>query len=633
MPAYLVSLLPILVLCFLGSRLSRITKIPAALGPFLAVNTVNLILYIGFYFHAPHGAAYFLCGFAVLSFLLSPKQTIQDLITPPLLAFLGFSVVNVLYFQNYLFHSWDEFSHWGRISHELFRLGKFAAEDSFIMFLDYPPGTAVFHSFFYQWTGYDEGIAYIAQNTWILSLLPILCYSPPKVSRLFLPLNLAIFYILPFAATHSFFYLIVELPLAVSFAGSVLVYFYLQKHPYRLAMAALTLPNLFLIKKSGMLFLVITLCMILWNEFNILRKEQNSFQGFGKRLVTVASLVLLPSLLVIASWEVHLKTENISPTYQAFEGGQQDSLFTEIFINKAPLHRQTIKNFSKAMVMGPLGYNSNFQKWPKYFQGPLAWFLLGLLAFVALLRHRSRASSLSTVILGVLLIGGLVYFLGLLKLCLTAWGVPKPGLVDFPRYAGVYILGFSWILLKILQTNIKVRLIPWILVLFIGLTLTVAHTDYYLIFHAKEVSFRGPSKVHYRTLYRKIRSFLIENDMMEDTLVLYDNYYIWFMMASWDFRESCIHPISVPHSLGNLPRRRGLSEIICFRKNPGPWQEKLNDYKYLLILFPPPRYKAKVEKELGLTLDSESYLYHIGQKTDGKWDLTPVENAVPFTAK
>ncbi|VVM36139.1 hypothetical protein PS662_03085 [Pseudomonas fluorescens] len=72
-------------------------------------------------------------------------------------AILAFVVFGFIWNKRYQFLGWDEFSHWALVAKYLIAENRLFTADSQIMFLAYPPGTALFQYYFAQVMGAADG--------------------------------------------------------------------------------------------------------------------------------------------------------------------------------------------------------------------------------------------------------------------------------------------------------------------------------------------------------------------------------------------------------------------------------------------------------------------------------------------
>jgi hypothetical protein len=204
--------------------------------------------------------------FAVCIYFLAKKQySIKNLIVPASLVFVLFSVTIVLFLKGLLLIHYDNFSHWGLIVKEMFRIDGLPDGTTMVTFRNYPPGSAVFIYFMGKIIGYTESHALMAQGILIaanISVLFVFC-KWKKMSHLLLSIVFSL--VLMVVIKNHMYHLLVDTLLGLTALSiSIVAYFYRADWKKCLIINTPLMILLTLIKDSGKFFWIINLALIVW---------------------------------------------------------------------------------------------------------------------------------------------------------------------------------------------------------------------------------------------------------------------------------------------------------------------------------------------------------------------------------
>jgi hypothetical protein len=339
------------------------------------------------------------------------------LVSVPCVLFVLFGVAHCFLFSEAHYYFWDEFAQWGLVTrevvstHELYGLASNARRPTA------PPAAALWHYFVCTNATYTEGNTYFAQFLLLIApILPLyegLSFRRPgwiavvAALQLFLLANLG----------HGVTSLFVDHLLSTFFAGILFVHVANPQSRRTLALLALPLFVLTLLKESGVffaasaaLFLVLHhLVHAVGSPAEILRQLRGD-----RRTAALMCLVLLTPAVAVASWQLRLALlDSDEPPRSAWGIGSralsrsddavsQEALvvrrFVEVFLEQPTSRSEASERFNAF----------NYTMMPEYRNGgrfsTLGWlvfyvFASGLAFLCARDRERKRAIALLTLYL------------------------------------------------------------------------------------------------------------------------------------------------------------------------------------------------------------------------------------------
>ncbi len=226
--------------------------------------------------------------------IIKKKYKIKELLVPSSIMFGIFIVITILWMRGIIYIHYDNFSHWGLIVKEMFRINGLPDGTTIVTFRNYPPGSAVFIYFAGKIVGYSESHSLMAQGFLIVSnfaALYVFCkWRNP--AHIFLTTVISIILINVFRM--NIYDLLVDTLLGL-FAVSIAVITYYYRNDWKrcLITTAPLLIMLILIKDSGKLLLIINVSLILWFICQNCIKEK-SLKDKSK----ILSLVLVFTLVI-----------------------------------------------------------------------------------------------------------------------------------------------------------------------------------------------------------------------------------------------------------------------------------------------------------------------------------------------
>ncbi|MDF1756319.1 MAG: hypothetical protein P1U89_26255 [Verrucomicrobiales bacterium] len=326
----------------------------------------------------------------------------------------------VLITRKFEFQSWDEFSHWARMSKFLILRSQLPEDAEVIILPSYPPAVNLWHYFLGNRTFFDEGLCLVAHLLIEVALVISILGERHFPGRSFFePIGLAIGVIgLKVLAGLPVFSIYLEGFLAEMFVAG-LVAGSRGKLPGKSVVLVFLIVFVLPISKAvgTMLAAFIVINFVIQSWFVIEVKAE--------RIMKIVQALALISVMAIShfSWSMHLSQIN-SPLIFQSRGGIGQFLELILYGKGTDLELATVHNFLTA-ISGRFGLVFLF----------LATCLLGLNSLIIVRRRKEWMIALS-----VLLVGVVVYVVGLLYLYVYAFGSYEgPRLASLSRYMSVMV--------------------------------------------------------------------------------------------------------------------------------------------------------------------------------------------------
>lgn len=405
---------------------------------------------VGFLFNILFVVLFF---FGIFYLVKTKKDTCEfrsNFFTKGFYAFIIIYTLIFLFDYNRLFTMWDEYSHWGEMVKEMFRLDRFYSVSSSTLMAhkDYPPMVSLFELFYCHLSGgYSELSLIKSIHLLCLSfLIPSIFESNENYDKkkffikvLFMSLGSFLIFLL-FDGHHILNTIYIDYFLVVLVSYLLFVIF---------SSDDLTRPFTILILMTGFSFLLLTkqmglpfylMCLFLYC-FELVSKEKGRIKGiFTKekvvKIVGIISLLILFPLFLWKSWNSYTNSLKIDKQFEL-----SDIPITElkdILINgKGEEYQQeivsryfeAIKKQSISTSYVPITYGS----------GILLVILL-LLLECYLFRNKIKKRKFIELMI-TLFIGSIGYFLVMLILYVFSFGeVEGLALASFNRYMPTYLL-------------------------------------------------------------------------------------------------------------------------------------------------------------------------------------------------
>jgi len=287
--------------------LNKKCRIDLAFAPALSVSFILVAVFLSGIVGILSWIVYVLLalGAALFVWMLvqKPATNWKAILTNPALIFLTVCAIYLfIRFNNRVLYSYDDFSHWGTIVKTMLLSNALPnADNSFLMFQSYPPGSACWIYFVARILGAKEGLYFFAQGMLALSFLATMFSfygKRPKVDLLFPVVGSVLLYTYVLDPNC----LGVDALLATAgLAAALAVYRYRKSLTKRFLFILPLVCTPLLIKNSGVFF---SLLPVLLGFYYLNEQKKPSAR---KKWIAAIALVVVP-LLVLLLWRQHVAT-------------------------------------------------------------------------------------------------------------------------------------------------------------------------------------------------------------------------------------------------------------------------------------------------------------------------------------
>lgn len=412
----------------------------------------------------------------------------------PFLCYFGLIVFLWVRLSTQKFILWDDFSHWGLATKDLYFTDALPTLDGVVRFLDYPPGGSLFNYFLlsipdamgwqHQKT-YNEGAGLFAQSVVVVSaLFPLIGYALREKGVEVGLITLGIVVLALFGLGYTPVTLMIDLAVGAYFGGAIVVYVTSGR---KILSAVYLIPVVMclVILKSVGLFLscLIILLVAVDQGYQIIKYHQLRFgdANYWKGLtISILVLVCLPLVAIDTNmtWKNHVKEMGAQATFKAqITGGE----IRRAFVGQASVRELKVKeNFAKQLIPLSIEYPPGITL-VRLQNTALVFLLLSILSVIVFRQNSPGSRSQNGFILIILFGGFIVYCFGLLLLYFFSFSEYEAvRLASFDRYLGIYLFGWlAGLLAFVLATN-KRRFKLFLIILGLALLLGGGGTLYFL---------------------------------------------------------------------------------------------------------------------------------------------------------
>lgn len=448
-------------------------RIRPELAPLSACTSVVVVVYAAALAGvlAPATVALYACGLALglvgLRKLFAQPEVDRAAIIVSLTVFTGASVASWVWLNGLAYSSWDEFSHWGRVSRAISRLAVLPGHSTEVILKDYPPGAALFHYFILS-SRFSEGGSYFAQALILVAcaLALIRWHGLAKATSyiLVLALGLLLFAILGLGyATVEVDHLLGGLfgaaAAAVAIGGP------------EIRPRIVLIPVVFcmpLIKPIG---LIPALCVAAIVVFDVLRlwylsRFRGQIGSYSRSHLIVACLVVMAPLVAHQSWNQRVRALAFDKTFDVkFDTEGLRTLATSS--RRSATQERVVDSFGRAFRSAPVGRNGNgviaesgvwrglADRLPP--STALHWLsVLGALSLVAYFLQTPSARPQHVIVHSMLLLGCAGYLVILLYVYVFGFREYEASrVISFGRYVSTWFL--AWALAVVASLGNSVR--------------------------------------------------------------------------------------------------------------------------------------------------------------------------------
>lgn len=411
------------------------------------------LLEVGAYAVAATGIA------ALLIWGLVTRHRVLDIVKQPTTWTIGVAAALLAIFASkwlntFEFLSWDEFSHWGLVSKYLVAENRLFDTNSPIMFLTYPPGTALFQYQFSKIVGYSEGMVLLAQVTLFTAALLASAsrtLASPSIALATISVEIFVVYVLGF----QLYEVTVDHVLG-ALLGAVVAISLTFRGDWRITAAlASVLAFLPLVKHVGLAFAFVGLCVVLVAIlFDFLAKRLDKRELlYSMAAWSIACLAVAGAEL---SWRAYYHSLGVSDSYGTSVNLHNVAEF--FFFPTSERHLQVWQEF-----------------WTRFAGQPskILAFLLAFSAFYIFIMPRPKRLR-QTAILAIVAVGSV----GFTMLLLLSYGYyfseyEAVRLASFERYLNSYYLAWAIALIAVFGARLAAAGTPFWLKIVISIAAVI----------------------------------------------------------------------------------------------------------------------------------------------------------------
>ncbi len=603
----------------------RFLKSTFEVSIFLVVSCIICVLYVAALYDGLQMVSTLLTyiGLALfvisIGFWLSQKRrgvSIQFSLTP-FFCYVGLIVFLWIRLNTQKFILWDDFSHWGLTTKDLYFTDALPTLDGVVRFLDYPPGGSLFNYFILSipdamgWQSqktFSEGSALIAQGIVLISAaFPIIGYALRKKGLYAGSIIFGTLFLSIFAFGYTPATLMIDLVVAIYFGGAIAVYIIAGRSLSSVVYLFPALICLVLLKSVGLFLSSIVILIIAIDQSRSIYKKYslnfNKPRDWKGLLISIAVLMCLPLAVMNAnlSWNLHVKDLGGQATFKTTITAKD---VARVMFGQASEKELKVKeNFSKQLlpivIQYPLGITQI-----NLHNTALAFLMITLLSILILRKQvvKKQFQDLST--LTILFGGFTVYAFGLLLLYFFSFGEYEAiRLASFDRYLGIYLLGWLIALLSIILVfdiyNMKVLVKIFLASLFFG-----GGSTLYFIKGSK---------------YDVVPKFSNSMERLLDKAKVPRNiqtkiYFISQCDTGFDYVifRSIVYPAKVPQAPYSLGEPCGSDDIWTVRISKEEWARQLQkDYQYVVIAKASPAFWNQFSMMFDVVKPFEPSIYKV----------------------
>ncbi len=341
---------------------------------------------------------------------------------------------------NRLFGTWDDFSHWGPMVKEMFRLNQFYTVESSKLFLhkDYPPVISLFETIWVFIIGeYKEG--YLFRSIQILSLSML--FNGLKHLDLewnikglvkgfsFISVILLIVNVFPLGDAHFYRNIYIDATLGILLAYGFYCAFTYELKWFDTIRLASVLSFMILSKQMGLVYVLIIFGYLVFAQLIQKKRLDIKFSGHF-------SIIAVSTFLMKFSWDQYIKQFPLSIQFELSDI-KLSSLFGIINGQTGETYQiEAAKNYIAALGQIPLiNFLLDFNYWTLFLVFAALFFFL-----FQVTKDKQIRLSVATLSI-VYLLGAVAYAFVMLLLYVYSFGFYEgPRLASFVRYMNTYWL-------------------------------------------------------------------------------------------------------------------------------------------------------------------------------------------------
>lgn len=432
--------------------------------------------------------------FIFLPFLIIKRENLKEFKTNFFsIGLLAFIIIYLFFFvfdYSRGFCVWDEFSHWGLMVKEMFRLDNFysVASSTLLVHKDYPPMLQIFELFNIKIIGhYDESmlkiILHVFEFSMFIPALDSLSKADKKYKKVFGIISILVIsflmvllfdehrvinsiytdYPLSLFTAYVFFYILIERKDLLSIKNNIILMLYLS--------------FLILVKQMSLAFYAI---IIFYYLLNCIIYRKNKKINIKKIVICILCLVIIP-FFHYKLWSNYIQNLNVISQFETRDVRILETL-NVLTSNKGENYQiETAHNYINSII------NDGFSTGIINFNIIQLFIIISFIIYLFHYFNKTKTSKKDAIVLWITITIGLVGYLYLL-LCLYVWSfgpVEGPNLASIERYIGAFFMIpfalFIMIFYSLMNKNKKSIVIKMFGLLVVALAITNINQFKYLI--------------------------------------------------------------------------------------------------------------------------------------------------------
>lgn len=364
------------------------------------------------------------------------KSLLRDYLTIPFFVFT-FIFIFISFYEKYSsFTMWDEYSHWGPMVREMFKLNKFySVKEATTIHPEYPPFSSLLELLWcYLANDFDQSLLYRAIAVFSASfIVPVIGYLK-KDSKLILKViyllaSLFLFSLIFFVDLSGFNQNLDTIyPDALCGLLSAYALFYILSNDkpdnYDWLYISILLCSILMTKQINMAFYALIIFYSLIKYFSLNKKKKNE-------IVKSILFILVIPLAIYLSWKLYLKPLNIDGQFDLSLSGVINIFKTNEISNPDSYRYVVYKNFIDSLL------NTNVFNFPTISYFPSSFIIIISICLIMYMIKRRKEAALMGISLFIGTIGYVFTILVLYLTCFTEHEATT--LASFDRYLSTYI--------------------------------------------------------------------------------------------------------------------------------------------------------------------------------------------------
>lgn len=376
------------------------------------------------------------------------KEFKTKFVTKGLIAFLVISVLILVYDFNRSFSCWDEFSHWGVMIKEMWRLDSLytVSESTLMVHKDYPPIIQLYELLFIKLAGgfSEERLINSIHLLELALFIPAICEKitkkDKKIQKYFSSISLffSVIFLILFLDCHAVMNSIyTDYLLAILVAYILFSIINEKDNLSNFAIFNISISSSFLLLTKQMGLPLYMMCLFLYFSDIIMKKiiKKDKRKNIKKIIVVFISVIIIP-ISIWKCWDIYVNNAGVARQFE-LSSIHLSELYGIATSTGGEVWQQTaFQNFIKGLTN--ISLTTSFIKLNYYQLVALGLLLVCLIYFYA---KKYFYNKQIYSIMATLIIGAAGYAFTMLLLYVFSFGSYEgPALASFNRYMPTYVM-------------------------------------------------------------------------------------------------------------------------------------------------------------------------------------------------